>query len=90
MNMTQLKIQDGDLTFQSICSLINVCTLNLRPGMNSVANFTPSIKFSEFKLVSFMAYTYTELDLGMSQNVLQDMLQGTPCETPFIPHVSPK
>ena len=32
--------------------------------MNSVANFTPSIKFSEFKLVSFMAYTYTELDLA--------------------------
>ena len=55
------------------------------PGMNSVANFTPSVNFSEFKLVSFMAYTYAELDLGM----LQDVLQGTPCKTPFIPHVSP-
>ena len=25
----------------------------------------------------------------MSQNVLQDVSQGTPCEAPFIPHVSP-
>ena len=40
--------------------------------MNSVAKFTPSIKFSEFKFVSFMAYTYTELDLGMLQNMSQD------------------
>ena len=63
MSMTQLKIQDGDLTFESICSLTDVCTWNLRPGMNSAANFTPSVNFSEFKLVSFMAYTYTELDL---------------------------
>ena len=39
MNMIQLKIQDGALTFQSICSLIDVCTLNLRPGMNAVAFF---------------------------------------------------
>ena len=51
----------------------------------SMANFTPSVNFSEFKLVSFMPYTYTELDLGVSQ----DVLQGTPCETPFIPHISP-
>ena len=40
-----------------------------------------------------MPYTYTELDLGMLQNVSQNMLQdvscGTPCKTPFIPHVSP-
>ena len=28
-----------------------------------------------------MAYTYTELDLGV--------LQGTPCKTHFIPYVSP-
>ena len=26
MNMTWLKIQDGDLTFESICSLTDVCT----------------------------------------------------------------
>ena len=64
MNMTQLKIKDGDLTFESICSLTDVCTWNLRPGMNLVANFTPSVNFSEFKLVSFMAYTYTELDFS--------------------------
>ena len=38
--------------------------------MNSAANFTPSVNFSEFKLVSFMAYTYTELD-----SVLQNMSQ---------------
>ena len=33
-------------------------TLNLRPGLNSVAFFTYIIKFPAFKLVSFMAYTY--------------------------------
>ena len=60
MNMTQLKIQDGSLTFGSVCRLINVCTSNLRPGMNSVANFAPSINLKEFKL----AYTYRELDLA--------------------------
>ena len=86
MNMTQLKIQDGDLTFELICSLTDVCTWNLRPGMNSVANFTHSINFSEFKLVSFMAYTYTELDLAPM--MWRDMSQGTPCETHFIPHVN--
>ena len=37
MNMTQLKIQGGTLTFQLICSLTDVCTLNLRPGMNAAA-----------------------------------------------------
>ena len=48
MNMTQLKIQDGTLTFQLICSLINVCTLNLRPGMSAVAFFTYIVKFPAF------------------------------------------
>ena len=57
--------------------------------MNSVANFTPSVNFSEFKLVSFMAYTCTELDCVTRHvaSVSQDMSQA--CETPFIPHVSP-
>ena len=32
--------------------------LNLRPGLNSMAFFTYIIKFSAFKLVSFMVYTY--------------------------------
>ena len=48
MNMTQLKIQDGALTFQLICSLIDVPTLNLRPGMNAVAIFTYIVKFPAF------------------------------------------
>ena len=60
MSITQLtpKIQDGILNFKSICSLTDVCTWNLRPGMNAAAFFTYIINFSEFKLVSFMAYTY--------------------------------
>ena len=32
--------------------------------MNAVAFFTYIVKFSAFKLISFMAYTYTELDLA--------------------------
>ena len=48
MNMNQLKIPDGALTFQLICSLINVCTLNLRPGMNASASFTYTVKFPAF------------------------------------------
>ena len=39
-----------------------------------------------------MPYTYTELDLGVSQDVCRKcvarhVLQA--CKTPFIPHVSP-
>ena len=30
----------------------------MRPGMNAVAFFTYMINFSEFNMVSFMAYTY--------------------------------
>ena len=37
-------------------------TLNLRPGMNSVAFFIYIINFSDFNLVSFMPYTY---NIGM-------------------------
>ena len=48
MNMTQLKIQDGGLTFESICSLVDVCTSNLRPGMNAAAIFTYMVKFPAF------------------------------------------
>ena len=38
-----------------------------------------------------MPYTYTELDLGVSQDMLQDVSQDVlqACKTPFIPHVSP-
>ena len=35
-----------------------VCTHNLRPGMNSAANFTFIKIFNDLKLVSFMPYTY--------------------------------
>ena len=45
MNM---KIQDGTLTFQLICTFIDVCTLNLRPGMNAAAFFTYIVKFPAF------------------------------------------
>ena len=50
--------QNGCLTFGAICSLINACTLFLRPGMNAAAFFTYIINFSDFNLVSFMPYTY--------------------------------
>ena len=40
--------QNGCLTFGSICSLINACTLFLRPGMNAVAFFTYIVKFTAF------------------------------------------
>ena len=38
-----------------------------------------------------MPYTYTELDLGVSQDVSQGVLQDVSqaCKTPFILHVSP-
>ena len=32
--------------------------------MNAVVFFTYIVKFSDFNSVSFMAYTYTELDLA--------------------------
>ena len=48
MNMTQLKIQDGSLTFESICSFIVICTSNLRPGMNAAAFSTYIVKFPAF------------------------------------------
>ena len=39
-------------------SIYLIPTLNLRPGLNSVAFFTYIVKFPAFKLVIFMAYTY--------------------------------
>ena len=39
--------------------------------MNAVAFFTYIVKLSAFYLVSFMPYTSTELDLGVSQDVSQ-------------------
>ena len=42
---------------------MTVPTLNLRPGMDSVAYFTYIINFSDFKLISFMGYTYNMTQL---------------------------
>ena len=58
--------------FHSICL---IPTLNLRPGLNSVAFFTYIVKFPAFQLVSFMAYTYN----------IQGWQDGTRCQ----PHNSP-
>ena len=42
------------------CSIYLIPTLNLRPGWNSVVFFTYIVKFSAFKLLSFMVYTITQ------------------------------
>ena len=52
-----------------ITGLGDVPTLNLRPGMNAAAFSTYIINFSEFKLVSFMAYTY---NMNMTQLKIQN------------------
>ena len=61
------------------CSMIYIISaLNLRPGLNSVAFSTDIVKFSAFKLVSFMAYTYN----------IQGWHDGTrhqPCDGPWWP-----
>ena len=56
---------DGTFSIQSNFQIWQACdtillhpTLNLRPGLNSVAFSTYIVKFPAFKLVSFMAYTY--------------------------------
>ena len=70
-----------------LCSIYLIPTLNLRPGLNSAAFFTYIVKFSAFKLLSFMAYTYN----------IQGWWDGTRCRplwrppslmtaTPWQPH----
>ena len=57
-------------------SIYLIPTLNLRPGLNSVAFFTYIVKFPAFKLLSFMAYTYN----------IQGWWDGTRHQPPWWPH----
>ena len=73
--------QNGHLTFGGICSLINACTLFLRPGMNAVAFSTYIINFSDFNLVSFMPYTYN-IGTGIAP-IMAPLAQ--PCDSHTVP-----
>ena len=57
-HMQMAGIQANFELWPIFCSIYLILTLNLRPGLNSVAFFTYIVKFPAFKLLSFMAYTY--------------------------------
>ena len=57
-SLVMAGIQEHFEVWPIFCSIYLIPTLNLRPGLNSVAFFTYIVKFPAFKLVSFMAYTY--------------------------------
>ena len=56
--MGMARIQANFKLWPIFHSIYLIPTLNLRPGLDSAAFFTYIVRFPDFRLLSFMAYTY--------------------------------